>query len=171
MEKTQPPKHRDSSDSFPAVSPPQEERLWRALEGLEKGLAELNEGRARDLKRSLELEDKVDEHDVAIREMRESTLASRELASKFDRLNTTVTQAIETMAQSAQVSAIRTVKAARTEADQDLRIIEIEAALKQSGAAAGKKAGLTWGGGAAVIGTILGALAHYLMQAAASSGH
>lgn len=148
------------------------------LRGLEEELKELNSGRARDMARMSEIHERLDEHDSAIREMRESTLAARRtalnvetLSLKVDGLSATVTQAVDTFAQSAQQSAIRTVKAARTEAEQDLRIIELDAQMRQAGITAGKRAGLTWGGGAAVIGTILGALAHYLMQAASASGH
>lgn len=178
MEKPPPPPRKPSasSDSFPAVSPLHEEKLWKVLKQLEEELTEINKARGRDLQRILEVEERVDHYAEVLRELQESTLAAKRAAfnveamsAKVERLDVTMTKALEALAEGSQKSLMRTVASAREEASQNLRIIEIEAKLRETGNAAGKKAGLTWGGGAAVIGTILGAIFHYLIQAA--TGH
>ena len=160
MEKPPPRKPQQSSDSFPAVSPAQEEKLWEVLGRLDKELKEINRDRGKDLKRVLEIEERVDDHDEALREMRVVIL------ERFDRLDGHVSRALEKVAESTQQSLARTVISAREEAAQNIKLIELEAKLREIGSAAGKKAGLTWGSGSAVIGTILGAIIHYLLQAA-----
>lgn len=143
------------------------------LKSLEEELSEINKARGRDLQRILEVEERVDHYAEVVRELQETTLAARKsvlvvetMSQKVERLDATMTKALEALAEGSQKSLMRTVASAREEAAQNIRIIELEAKLRDVGNAAGKKAGLTWGGGAAVIGTVLGAIIHYLIQAA-----
>lgn len=146
------------------------------LKSLEEELTEINKARGRDLQRILEVEERVDHYAEVVRELQESTLATKRAAlvvetmsAKVERLDNTMTKALEALAEGSQKSLMRTVASAREEAAQNIRIIELEAKLREAGNSAGKKAGLTWGSGAAVIGTVLGAIIHYLIQTAA--GH
>jgi hypothetical protein len=171
-----PPPDRKSSDSFRAIAGPQEEKLWKVLRDLDSELKELNKDRARDLKMLLEVKNTVEEHEEMFLELRKGLVASQETGVRLDRLTTSVSSlesslqsALKTIQEHAVDSMNRTVVSARTEAAQDIRLIEIENQLRHTSMEAGKKAGLTWGTGAAFVGTLLGAIIHYLVSALSPS--
>lgn len=167
-----------SSDSFRAVAEPQEEKLWKELRDLQVELKDQALARGRDIRRTLELKDRLDEHEKFMRDLGENLLDAKrmkqsveDLGEKVDRLDSNLTKALEQVSEGAQKSLMRTVTSAREDADQKIKLIELEAKLREIGASAGKKAGLTWGSGAALVGTILGAAVHYLYVVATASGH
>jgi len=168
-----PPKRRriPSSDSFPALTPEQGDRFWSILRDLDTELKQLNRERGKDLARFQELNEQVREHDGAIREIREQTLALKatamsvqQLGNKVDQLSNAVTQALQALAEGAQQSALRTVASARAEAEQNLKLLELDSHLRRASQDEGRKAGIKWGGGAAVVGTVVAAIIEYLAR-------
>lgn len=168
-----PPKRASagSSDSFRAVSEPQEEKLWEVLGRIDTELKEISSARGRDMQRTLELQERVDEHDEILRRVERTSSSVEQLTETVRRLDTNLSKALEQVAEGTQKSLIRTVTSAREQAAQDLKILELEEKFRAIGTAAGKKAGLAWGSGAALVGTALGAAVHYLFTALSSSGH
>lgn len=136
-----------SSDSFPAVAPNQEDRIWKMLRGIHEQLETFSLERGRDLVRFNDLQETVDEHGQDIRELRESMTVYRELRVEIKDLRGELRDIRRADRQQDQALAQQDKLITK----QDGEIDEL-ANAKRAGGAAGRK----WATLISILGMILG---------------
>ena len=138
-----PPRRSDSQDTFPPVTAPEREAILLSLQQLEGKV----------LGRLADVDQRLDEHEEAIFELRQNALEQRESKHQLTEL----------------ISATRRlgddVRAVlRRDAEQSDRIAALELQAVSEGKRAGKTSGRAWGSLAALVGVAVAAAAQWLVS-------